>query len=287
MKKKMYLLLAATLSVVLLASCSSHEKSSTNAENIDHDSITSDDKSDDNKADKEESQQDSKGNTNSNGQHKGDQDADQDSTTEGEASKGNKEDAQNSIPDQLKMKDANIKQPANFPVDGGVTANISKNTSSVYSIDYQTGSDKKIATFTGTLYTSAMEAEDDLNDFMNGKAVPKNDETGIDLGHGIKGYGEGAAGHAYFSWEEGNWTMSISSLSVDQMDNPAIAQKMVDYLETHSLPAPKDKGIVFVDYPEGGDAVHVDIRWQENNRLYQLKTSEVPLDALEMTTSVK
>lgn len=278
MKKKMYLLLAATLSVVLLASCSSHDKSSTNAENIDHDSITSDDKSDDNKADKEESQQGSKGNTNSNGQHKGDQDEGRDSTTKV---------AQNSIADQLKMKDANIKQPANFPVDGGVTANISKNTSSVYSIDYQTGSDKRIATFTGTLYTSAMEAEDDLNDFMNGKAVPKNDETGIDLGHGIKGYGEGAAGHAYFSWEEGNWTMSISSLSVDQMDNPAIAQKMVDYLETHSLPAPKDKGIVFVDYPEGGDTVHVDIRWQENDMVYQLKTSRVPLDALKMTTSVK
>lgn len=287
MKREIYLLLVAILSVVLLVSCSSHDKSSTNPESLDHDSVSSDDKSDDNKVDKGESRQGSEENTNSNGQHKGDQEADKDSTTEDEASKGNKADAQNSIADQLKMKDANIKQPANFPVDGGVTANISKNTSSVYSIDYQTGSGKNIATFTGTLYTSAMEAKDHLNDFMNGKAVPKNVETGIDLGHGIKGYGEGAAGHAYFSWEEGNWTMSISSLSVDQMDNPAIAQKMVDYLETHSLPAPKDKGMVFVDYLEGGDAVHVDIRWQENNRLYQLKTSKVPLDALKMTTSVK
>jgi len=56
----------------------------------------------------------------------------------------------------------------------------------------------------------------------------------------MNGYGEGAAGHAYFSWEEGNWTMSLFSLTKDEMDHPSIARKMVDYLETHTLPAPND-----------------------------------------------
>lgn len=59
---------------------------------------------------------------------------------------------------------------------------------------------------------------------------------------------------------------------------------MVDYLESHSLPAPKDAGMIYVNYPEGGDSVNV---WRENKMVYQLKTNKVPLDALKMTTSVK
>ncbi|MGY0693873.1 hypothetical protein ACW2QC_13980 [Virgibacillus sp. FSP13] len=284
MKTKIYQLLAALLSVVLLASCSSHDDSSTKPANPDHNSVTSDDQSKDNK---DKDKQNSKGNTNSKDQHKGDQDVEQDSHVESENNKENKKDARDSVANQLKMKDANIKQPTKFPSDGDVTADISKNTSSIYSIDYQSKSDKNIATFSGTLYTSAKVAKNNLNGFINGKAVPENNATEIDLGHGIKGYGEGAAGHAYFSWEEGNWIMSISSLTKDQMNNPDIARLMVDFLETHYLPAPKDTGIVHVDYPSGGNSVNVDIRWQENNMVYQLKTSKIPLDALKMTTSVE
>lgn len=81
--------------------------------------------------------------------------------------------------------------------------------------------------------------------------------------------------------------MNISSLTQDNMNNPGIAKKMVKYLESHTLPAPKDKGIVMVDYPQGSDSVNVDIRWQEDEMVYQLETTKVPLDALEMTTSVK
>lgn len=81
--------------------------------------------------------------------------------------------------------------------------------------------------------------------------------------------------------------MAIKSVSADEMNNPEIAQKMVDYLESHSLPVPKDTGVVFVNYPKGGNSVNVDIRWQENKMVYQLKTNKVPLDALKMTVSVK
>jgi hypothetical protein len=185
------------------------------------------------------------------------------------------------------MDNDKIILPTTFPGHQQVEINIDENTSSNYTITYQTPEHEQIATFTGKLYSTTKEAKANIADFMDGKEVPENSETAIDLGHGITGYGEGAAGHAYFSWQEGNWTLSIASLTQDEMDHPAIAKIMVDFLETHYLPAPKDMGIVDVNYPNGGNAVDVDIRFQEDNMVYQLQTNEVPVDALSTTVSVK
>lgn len=65
---------------------------------------------------------------------------------------------------------------------------------------------------------------------------------------------------------EENWILHIDLPSEDQMDNQGIAKKMVDYLEDHYLPAPKDKVRVKVNYRLGGN-------------------DEVPIDALEMAVS--
>ena len=79
----------------------------------------------------------------------------------------------------------------------------------------------------------------------------------------------------------------IESVSEDQMNNPNIAEQMVEFLEDHYLPAPDDLGMIYIDYPAGGEEVNVDIRWQDQEIVYQLTTSEVPLDALEMTASME
>lgn len=288
MKRKIFLLCAALIGVVLLASCASHDNSQTSKA---HNAVTSSDKNNSSNADKMKDKQAGKENTDSNDQSsdkpKEDQYENDHSKAEAGTSNGSDENQPANLSNQLKMNDTNIKLPAIFPVNGNVTPTIRKNTPSVYSIDYRTNSNKDVASFTGTLYHSADEAKHSVDEFMNGKTVPKRDDTATDLGHGIEGYGEGTAGHAHFGWKEGNWTMSITSVSADKMDNPAIARKMVDYLESHSLPAPKDKGMVFVNYPNGGNSVNVAIRWQENKMVYQLKTSEVPLDALKMAVSVK
>jgi hypothetical protein len=222
---------------------------------------------------------------------KAEKDTPQDNEAKSEADGSNdnasETDAPGDIAGQLKMDDAFVKLPGEFPVDGNVSADIAKNTDDGYAIKYTEKAGTEVAAFSGTRYESAQAAREDLDGFMDGKEVPAYDAGKTDLGHGISGYGEGAAGHAYFSWQEGNWLMSISSLTQDEMDNPGIAEKMVAYLESHMLPAPKDAGIVYVDYPQGGDLVNVDIRWQEDEMIYQLETSKVPLDALEMTVSVE
>ncbi|WP_434756562.1 hypothetical protein [Paenibacillus amylolyticus] len=117
------------------------------------------------------------------------------------------------------------------------------------------------------------------------KNIPK--DMMVDLGHGIQGMMEGAAGSQYLTWKEGRWTMQIRSISEDQMNNTGIAKKMVEYLEKHMLPAPKDKGFVNVEYASGGKTVRVTITWQDGKQIHQLKTEQVPLDALGMVVSVK
>ncbi|PWA13443.1 hypothetical protein DCC39_00695 [Pueribacillus theae] len=193
----------------------------------------------------------------------------------------------NDITEKLKMDAAFIKQPTNFPVKEEVKPEIVKNEENAYSIAYHSVSGEELAKFSGIRHDSVQAASDSIGDFMNGKEVEPFEEGKEDLGYGITGYGEGAAGHAYFSWKEGNWLMSIASINEDEMNNQEIAKKMVEYLETHMLPAPKDSGIVYAEYPQGGEKVNVDIRWQDEEMIYQLETTEVPLDALEMATSVE
>lgn len=270
MTRKTYLLLLILMSILLLVACSTNDD--TPKKDKDSDATTSTDQTDEDQND-DDSSDDAK-------QEKND---DNSSTS---SDKTNKEKT-NKITKQIKMDEANVKQPTDFPTNKKVKSVIKKNNENTYTIDYETESKEKIATFTGTAYKSANAANRDLSKFMDGKDVPANEQTEEDLGHGVKGYGAGATGHAYFSWGEGNWLLNISSLTKDKMDNPAIARKMVDYLESHTLPAPKHTGIVYVDYPDGGDAVSVDIRWQEDEMLYQLKTDKVPLDALQMATSIK
>lgn len=193
----------------------------------------------------------------------------------------------NDISSEFKMIPELVLLPTTFPTTepSSVTANLITNEGDNYTVSY-TDVQGELAEVTGTVYENPASASEELGTFLNGKSVEPHEEGSSDLGYGITGYGEGAAGTQQFSWQEGNWLFSIRSVSEDQMDNPGIAKKIVAYLEDHYLPAPKDQGIVYIQYPQGGEEVNVDIRWQKNNIIYQLKTTRVPLDALEMVVSM-
>lgn len=196
-------------------------------------------------------------------------------------------DKQIDVASELKMNPDLILLPTTFPTteSSSVTADILTNEDDNYSVSYL-DDQGELAEVTGTVYENSASASEEVATFSNGKLVESHKERGSSLGHGITGYGEGAAGTQYFSWEEGNWVFSIRSVSEDQMNNPGIAKKIVGYLEEHYLPAPNDKGIVYIHYPQGGEEVNVDIRWQDSNIVYQLKTTRVPLEALEMVVSM-
>ncbi|MFT8323179.1 MAG: hypothetical protein ABF649_20130 [Bacillus sp. (in: firmicutes)] len=218
------------------------------------------------------------------------------------SSSSSSKDTTASIKNQLKMEGALL--PTIFPIskNGYLAAKIAENTLDSYSVNfYQT--DKKtavndssldtnkeiplFASFSAKKYTndSADKQKDLFSTTTNVDQIP--DEMAVDLGHGIKGITEGAAGHKYLAWQEGRWILQIESLSVDNLDQVGIAKKMVAYLEKHSLPVPHDKGRVKVNYKQGGDKVEVSIYWQNGETVYQLETEEVPNNALMMAVSVE
>lgn len=191
------------------------------------------------------------------------------------------------VTSEAKMNQDAVLLPTYFPTDG-VNAAFETNKEEAYTVNYTDRQGNKIVDVSGTIYTDADTALEKMEDKMNGAvSVEPNQETDEDLGHGITGYGEGAAGNQYFSWEEGKWDFTIHSLTQDEMDAPGIAKKVVGYLEEHALPAPSEKGMVYMDYQQGGDDVDVEIMWQKEDRVYELHTSQVPLEALKMVVSMK
>lgn len=206
----------------------------------------------------------------------------------GEDESNDESDSQSSSNDiQLEMDSSKVLLPTTFPnvEKSSLSTNIVTNNPDQYTVEYLTEQDQSFVEVSGTMYKNSDLANEELSTFTDGKTVGKIEENSTDLGHDITGYGEGAAGTQYFGWSEGNWQFLIESASEDQMNNPDIAKQMVEFLQENYLPAPDDTGMVYVNYPAGGDEVNVNIRWQDQEMVYQLMTSEVPLDALEMTTS--
>jgi len=203
------------------------------------------------------------------------------------------------IRSQLKMKDTVL--PTSFALDKGkhLAAAISANTSEAFKVNFYsvdqsvpvndaslTSSNQAPAVF-ASYEVKTYKDPDSTGIFPDTNLDDIPEEMSVDLGHGIKGMAEGAAGSQYLTWKEGRWTLQIRSVSEDKMNNPGIAKKMVEYLESHTLPAPKDKGFVNVEYPSGGKTGKVTISWQEGKQIHQLQTNQVPNDALGMVASVK
>lgn len=219
--------------------------------------------------------------------------------TTGTQGQSNMNDVLQEIRSQLKMKDAVL--PTSFALDKGkhLAAALPVNSSDAFKVNFYSV-DQSIPVNDASL-TSSNNAPDVLASYEV-KTYKDPDSSGIfpdtdldnipddmsvDLGHGIKGMAEGAAGSQYLTWKEGRWTLQIRSVSEDKMNNPGIAKKMVEYLVSHTLPAPKDKGFVNVEYPSGGKTVNVTISWQEGKQIHQLQTNQVPNEALGMVASVK
>ncbi|UOQ86916.1 hypothetical protein [Gracilibacillus salinarum] len=133
-------------------------------------------------------------------------------------------------------------------------------------------------------YPSEQEALDVLDTYQ------EVEQTNTDLGHGMKGFTEGAAGHQYVSWNEGNWYIRVDFPSdpanaIENYENgEALAKEVVNYLEEHYLPAPDRRGTIVIN----GFSQHPEttIKWQEGSTVYTINEETVePLDALELAVN--
>lgn len=118
------------------------------------------------------------------------------------------------------------------------------------------------------------------------KGYEKVEQTNIDLGHGIKGLQEGAAGHEYLYWNEGRWLIKVDfptdpQYKIDGYEGAEdMAKKVVDYLEKNYLPAPDDKGVITINgFKEHPETV---VKWQKGKTVYTITSKEKePFDALD------
>ncbi|TRZ36568.1 hypothetical protein CEQ21_13680 [Niallia circulans] len=200
------------------------------------------------------------------------------------------------VKNQLKMQEAVLPQTVPVATGNYLAANIDENTEESYSVRFYSSETKK--DINDPSLTSNENAQplvkfsanvnnETSNSFpsFNEKDIPE--DMSVDLGYGIKGMVEGAAGSTYLQWKEGRWVLQVKTVSADNQDIEAIGKEMVEYLESHSLPAPKDNGFVEVSYPAGENHAETRITWEDGDNIYALSSTGEPVDALGMAVSVE
>ena len=90
-----------------------------------------------------------------------------------------------------------------------------------------------LAAFQSKEYQSADEAAAAVN------VTADDGGQAVDLGYGITGHMQGAAGSSYLSWQEGNWSLTVRAVNQEEQDPVPVAKEVVAYLEEAMLPAPE------------------------------------------------
>ncbi|MBO0994173.1 hypothetical protein [Bacillus sp. SD088] len=100
----------------------------------------------------------------------------------------------------------------------------------------------------------------------------------IDLGYGMTGYQEGAAGSLHTSWNVGRWALSVKSSTEHSEHNVLLAKEVVKYLTEEALPIPQANGYAHLDADQNG----THIMWQRNKTVYTIDQTDDVMTALNM-----
>lgn len=187
--------------------------------------------------------------------------------------------------------------PTDFPETDSthVSTNIQTNDVDHYEIVYTDDQEKELATVSGRIYSNSEEASE-KSGLHETNEVSEED---INLGYGIMGDEEGGAGHFLLNWTEGRWRFNIDMPNSDPDDPDKIAsdsvnvgkpkkaaKEVVEFLESNTLPIPRDKGTVSMNYGAGAEVLSVTAKWQDQNMVYEVSSSQAPVDTLTIVTSM-
>lgn len=106
----------------------------------------------------------------------------------------------------------------------------------------------------------------------------------VDLGYGITGYQQGAAGSSYLSWQEGNWGMVVRASNIEGEDAQPLAKEIVTYLETAMLPAPQNVGQISLSTGEENNYQINSVSWQNGSVVYKIQHFDA-IQAVKMAVS--
>ncbi|MGX7150942.1 hypothetical protein [Enterococcus ureasiticus] len=135
-----------------------------------------------------------------------------------------------------------------------------------------------IASFEKKSYGSNDEAAGAVNQIID------NGGRKIDLGYGITGYQQGAAGSSFLTWQEGNWSMVVRASNIGGEVAEPLAKESVAYLETAMLPAPQNVGQISLTASISDSYQNNSVVWQKGTTVYTIQHFDA-LQALKMTVS--
>ncbi|WP_207696255.1 hypothetical protein DOK67_0001681 [Enterococcus sp. DIV0212c] len=135
-----------------------------------------------------------------------------------------------------------------------------------------------IASFEKKTYDSNESAASAVNQIID------NGGSQIDLGYGITGYQQGAAGSSYLSWQEGNWSMVVRASNIGGEVAEPLAKEVVTYLEKAMLPAPQSVGQISLTASISDSYQNNSVVWQKGTTVYTVQHFDA-LQALKMTVS--
>lgn len=140
-----------------------------------------------------------------------------------------------------------------------------------------------IAILKATRYESAEQAAQQIN-YEDHSSIGGHE---VDLGFGIKGYSEGAAGSQYIGWNEGRWSFEMRGLTEQGEEVSKEAKNLVAFLEKHTLPVPHDLATAKLDVTNNHNDQKQSISWQEDKVVYEVEMNKDAQDLLELTTSIQ
>lgn len=138
---------------------------------------------------------------------------------------------------------------------------------------------KKIAVLKVKKYRSLEEADKAI-------AFENYSEAGgqkADLGHAIIGYQDAGAGSHWISWNEGRWDLAARTTTSHPEKGLDLARQTVGFLEEHTLPIPKEHGLVRLD--AAGNSHFA--KWAKGEVVYEMNEVSSSMTLLELAVSFK
>lgn len=135
-----------------------------------------------------------------------------------------------------------------------------------------------IASFEKKTYATNEAAADAVNQVIDNGGNP------INLGYGITGHQQGAAGSTYLSWQEGNWSLVVRASNIGGEVAEPLAKEAVAYLETAMLPAPQNAGQISLTASISDNYQTNSVLWQEGAVVYTIQHFDA-IQALKMAVS--
>lgn len=137
------------------------------------------------------------------------------------------------------------------------------------------------------VYTSPAQANSQITQIQRANSYLDFTSTmfpTVNLGSGITAKQDGGLDHRGYQWKQGDWTVEVLYFS-NNSGSKEMAQSIISFLNTHTLPSPKNRGIIIVNSTDSNSSTikpKTLVAWQENNQVMQFQKSGSPTQALQV-----